>query len=282
MTRLTLTGAGGGPHPFVNPSSISGCLQFVEMDRGVEESDGSTPENGENIQDWKDEWSGSDRDFTQPTVDLQPVYNTSFFDVAGAVFDGSNDNLYDRVNDEMNFDYDDNFYLIVAFKTGASMLSWQGLYTKQLNADAENTYAGWFFHIASNTKLSMQIRQDYQNSRSINVNSDTTTLAINTFYIVEMQYTKPASGFPLTSGATSYFQLFVNEAAQTLSDASAGDITGSVTSTADVMLGGRGISGTSVGGASNCIFAAAGCYSGILTTDNRSDLFTYLNDKYNP
>ena len=268
-----ITSAGG---PF-SPASISGLQQFVEMDRGIVPDPIS---DGDNITGWTDEWSGSDRDFTQPTVDLQPVYNASFFDVAGAVFDGSNDNLYDRVNDEMNFDYDDNFYLIVAFKTGGSMLSWQGLYAKQLDG---GTYAGWFFHIAGGgAKLSMQLRQDYGASESINVNSETTTLAINTFYIVEMQYTKPASGFPLKSGATSYFQLFVNETAQTLSDVSAGDITGSITSTADVMLGGRGISGTSVGGESNCIFAAAGCYSGILTADNRSDLFTYLNDKYNP
>jgi len=41
-----------------SPASLSGLVTFVEVDRGVEESDGTVPEDGENIKYWRDEWSG--------------------------------------------------------------------------------------------------------------------------------------------------------------------------------------------------------------------------------
>jgi len=255
-----------GAAPFVDPSSISGCLQFVEMDRGILPDPISDEDN---ITGWTDEWSGSDRDFTQATSSNQPEYDEDYFDPAGANFNGANDHLQAGNVSDMNFERTDDFYLIVAFKTPASFgTGFQVLYSKQINI---SPYAGWLLHNVDKT-CRMQMR--YNASNDVNV-AGGTALSNDTFYIVEIKYT----GASTPTG--SAIEIFLNGSTESLTDNSAGTLDGTTQSIGEVMLGARGISGTSTTGYTTVIYAAAGCYNELPSDDDRTSLRTYLTDKYN-
>ena len=118
----------------------------------------------------------------------------------------------------------------------------------------------------------MQMR--YNASNDVNVAGDT-ALSNDTFYIVEMKYT----GASTPTG--SAIEIFLDGSADTpYVDNSTGTLNGSTQSTGEVMLGARGISGTSTTGYTTVIYAAAGCYNELPSDADRASLRTYLTDKY--
>tara|TARA_R110000824_G_scaffold40346_3_gene121089 strand:+ start:265 stop:975 length:711 start_codon:yes stop_codon:yes gene_type:complete len=92
------------------PKNLSGLQAWFKFDTGLEESDTTTPENGENITKWTDQ-SGNANDLTTP--DNYFVYNSTF----GAV------ESEDTQNDKLNLDTQLNFsgqfamYIRVAVST---------------------------------------------------------------------------------------------------------------------------------------------------------------------
>ena len=253
---------------FMAPSFVSGFLTFVEMNRGVEESDTTVPEDTENITAWRDQYSGNDIDFVQDTSSNQPVYDTDHFGLAGVVFDGTDDFISHTTSSVANFERTDDFYLIVAFKTPASFgTGFQALFSHQINS---GTYAGWLLHHVDKTTR-MQMR--YNASNDVNV-AGGTALSNDTFYIVEVKYTGAA--IPTASN----IQIYLNGVAETLTDNSVGTVNGTTQSIGEAMIGARGIDGVSTTGYSACIIAAAGCYAQLPTDAERIKLRSYLLNKY--
>ena len=247
-----------------SPASLSGLVTFVEVDRGVEESDGTVPEDGENIKYWRDEWSGNDNDFLQGTTANQPVYDTSLFGGYSAKFDGTNDFMAADIA-AARIPTTGDLYVVLFLHTPSG---WTGSGENFISCLDSANNRGWALYCTS-SKLRVNMANNYLSS-SLQVDGST-VYAADTNYIIEVIYNGEADPEP------EDIEIYVNGSEDSYTTISDTLSTNTIQGTGDVDIA------TQQGGAGAFMdmdYAAIGIYTTIPIPDQRTELRTYLEDKY--
>jgi hypothetical protein len=260
MSRLTLTGAGGGVAVF-NPGAISSCALWLESKEGV--TDVATK-----VSVWDDTISGATNQFTQTTDANRPTLTADIFGtgVSGLTPDGSNDTMGRADTSALDALATDQWMFIFRVKTNASITTGTKTYISKYDGNGYyhgESYKGgsqkWWMAITSGGTYT----QWY----------GSTTVAADTTYTVEMHST---NGNLNGDG----WQIYVGEGATTPSAETMASndtlLNASGENTAEIKLFSRGGTGTF------CFenFGCVGFFNAIPSASDLALLRTYISDNY--